>query len=1090
MKKGLLIALSVITGLVLLVHLSVQIAGNSRRLQEIVIKIAEENVDGALGLADLRASAFARFPAIRLTLDSLTIAAPKDNPADTVASLDRLTLELNPWHILLGRIKVRELAVDGLSAEVDRVLSLLPERENENDSTSALKLPLIVIDGISFGDRTSLSYADEAAGLQAVLDIARLEAAGRVRLGGDRMDLGVQLGFDSKAVVRTRQYGRMDVPVSLDGGLGMHNTPESTAFDIDEMTASLAYLPLLVDGQIEMFSDSLRLDAAAKVAECPVDTILRKYAVNILGEAADFTTDALLSLDVKAEGVYSDEVMPRVEACLRVPKSVVTYRPDTLDAVLLMDVDALLEPSGMLSADLHEFEASIPGLDLKLDGSAENLLGRDPYYKLAANAMARLEQLPSFVPEMIGADVAEGDIRIELNARTRHSELLSYRFEEADIKGQIESGHLEISIPEDSLAASLFNSVVEIDSRQEGLDLKVNFDSLYFNSGVNLVARVRDIRNSGSITKVRKDTVMLPRIQLDSDSESIFVKAGSGRYGVRGAGVGLVAQRMAPRAPRQRRPVQLLNPEVEFELADVDISLDSSLVKYLRGWSTTGHLKADAGFFASPALPLRTRITALHADFDDRDIIIDTLGVSSGTSDLGITGYVRGVKRSLMRKGRIESRLSAESRRLNVNEIVAALEVGQSEASDAVAPEDEYDESFVTDSLADASLEIERIPLIVVPGNLDIELKLKSDTINFMEPRIGPFSTGIKVKDRIVQLTSTDIDTDFGSIYLDAFYSTKSKSDISTGVNLKLSEMEAEKVVNLIPSVDSLMPMLRTFHGNLSVDVSATSQLDTNMNLVVPTLDGLLRIRGENMSVDNSLNLGKIANLILFRKKEDLKIDNLSVDALIHDSKIEVFPFELGVDRFKFALRGTQGFDNSMYYHLAVLRSPLVVRIGVNVYGTLDNWRFSLGRPKYKEGNLPAYTTQLDNVQVNLVKSISNIFQRGVDDVMRFNETAIRDVEGRADKLLPHHDEFSEAETKEYYDMIDQITFQEEVDQQEEDLMEEVEAALAASFVDTDKLMQQYNDSIYDKKMMRKIERLKRQSERKAARQAKKNKNV
>ena len=56
--------------------------------------------------------------------------------------------------------------------------------------------------------------------------------------------------------------------------------------------------------------------------------------------------------------------------------------------------------------------------------------------------------------------------------------------------------------------------------------------------------------------------------------------------------------------------------------------------------------------------------------------------------------------------------------------------------------------------------------------------------------------------------------------------------------------------------------------------------------------------------------------------------------------------------------------------------------------------------------------------------------------------------------------------------------------------MEEVESALAASFVDTDKLMQEYEDSIYDKKMMRKIERLKRQAERKAAREARKQNKV
>lgn len=1092
MKKGLVIALSVIAGLVLLVHLSVQIAGNSRKLHETVMKIAEENVDGALGFADLRASAFARFPKIRLTVDSLSLAVPEDAPTDTVAAIDRLSVELNPWQILRGRIKLNEISIDGLRAEVDRVLSLLPEPKEEKDSTSSTKLPLILIDSLSFGDKTSLSYADKASGFRALLDIAKLEASGRVKFAEGCLALEAELGFDSKSVVRTRKYGRMDVPLNLEGRVGIRNSQESTAFDVADLTASLAYLPLLLNGELELFSDSLTMDAVASVTDCPVDAILSKYAVNVLGEAANFTTDALLSLDVQAKGSFTDTEMPSVEACLRVPKSVLTYRPDTLDAVILMDVDAQLEPSGMLVADIHEFEAAVPGLDLKLDGSAEDLLGKDPCYKLAAQANARLEELPSFVPEMIGAEVAEGDIRLDLHAHAHHSELLSYRFDEADIKGLIESGHLEISIPQDSLAASLFNSVVELDSRKEGLDLKFNFDSLYFNSGENLVARVRDIRNTGSITKVKKDTILLPKLQLDSDSESIFVQAGTGRYGVRGAGIGIVAQKMEPRAPRARRPLQLLNPEREFAMSDIDISLDSTLVKYLRGWSTTGHLEADAGFFASPALPLRTRVTALHADFNDRDIMIDTLGVVSGTSDLGISGYIRGVKRSLMRKGRIESRLRAESRRINVNEIVAALSVGEHDVEE-VSPSEEFDESFVTDTLADASLELERMPLIVVPGNLDIELNLKADTVNFMNPRIGPFSTGVKIKDRILQLTSTDVSTDFGNIYLDAFYSSKSKSDISTGVNLRLSDIEVEKFIEIIPEVDSLMPMLRTFHGKLTTDFSVTSQLDSNMNFVIPTLDGMARIKGQDMTVDNSLNLGKIANLILFRKQDELKIDNMQVDALIHDSRLEIFPFEFGLDRFKFALRGTQNFDKSMYYHLSVLRSPLPFRVGVNVYGTLDNWRFSLGRARYREGNLPAYTSQLDNVQLNLAKSISNIFARGVDDVIRYNEDAIRGIDRRSDgsdPFIPHHDDLSDNETREYLAMIDNITFEETLARQEEELMEEVESALAASFVDTDKLMQEYEDSIYDKKMMRKIERLKRQAERKAAREARKQNKV
>ena len=116
---------------------------------------------------------------------------------------------------------------------------------------------------------------------------------------------------------------------------------------------------------------------------------------------------------------------------------------------------------------------------------------------------------------------------------------------------------------------------------------------------------------------------------------------------------------------------------------------------------------------------------------------------------------------------------------------------------------------------------------------------------------------------------------------------------------------------------------------------------------------------------------------------------------------MEVFPFILGTDRLKLALRGTQNFDKSMYYHVSVLKSPVLVRFGVNVYGTTDNWHLSLGRAKYRDGHIPSYTKQLDTVQINLSKSIRNIFKRGVGAVMRHNGSALNDIEERSRKLDP-----------------------------------------------------------------------------------------
>ena len=397
----------------------------------------------------------------------------------------------------------------------------------------------------------------------------------------------------------------------------------------------------------------------------------------------------------------------------------------------------------------------------------------------------------------------------------------------------------------------------------------------------------------------------------------------------------------------------------------------------------------------------------------------------------------------------------------------------------------ELDESFVTDTLADATVAYEDIPFIVVPGNVNLTLKMNAERVDLMEPRIGPFSSGIKIKDRTMQLLSTDIATDIGDINLDAFYATRTKKDISAGVNLNLTGMQAGNIISLIPAVDSLMPALKAFDGKLWLELSATSQLDTNMNIIVPTLDGVVRVSGEDLRVHNTGQLGTLATRLLFGRKDYLSINNLHADAIIHDSRMELFPFELGTDKLKLALRGSQGFDNSMYYHASVIKSPVLLRFGVNVYGSTDNWHFSLGRAKYRDGNVPAYTEQLDTVQLNLASSIRNIFRRGVDNVMRHNTEALAGIDSesaRIDPLHPQEEDFSAMEMAEYIDMIDNYVYEQELEDQQEALNREVEEALADTVVDMSSLLSQYENDIYDRRLMRKMERAKRRDARKAAR--------
>ena len=256
------------------------------------------------------------------------------------------------------------------------------------------------------------------------------------------------------------------------------------------------------------------------------------------------------------------------------------------------------------------------------------------------------------------------------------------------------------------------------------------------------------------------------------------------------------------------------------------------------------------------------------------------------------------------------------------------------------------------------------------------------------------------------------------------------------------------------------MPALKSFEGRLDCNLTATTQLDTNMNVVIPTLDGLIRISGRDLEVKDAGDLRRITRLLMFRNKDIGHIDDLAVDAVVHDSRLEVFPFELGVDRYRLALQGLQGFDRSMYYHVSILRSPFLLRFGINLFGSLDNWKFNVGRARYREGRVPVYSQQLDSVQVNIAKGIRDIFETGVRRVRAFND--LQDVVQTDDEALSAEEMLQ----------VEDLALEAEMAELDAALEAEVNDVLETAAQETERLMQEYTEQAYDKRILRKMKKM------------------
>lgn len=440
---------------------------------------------------------------------------------------------------------------------------------------------------------------------------------------------------------------------------------------------------------------------------------------------------------------------------------------------------------------------------------------------------------------------------------------------------------------------------------------------------------------------------------------------------------------------RGTREVPEWMKEEDFKKSDIDIKLDETMAKYFREWDLKGDIGVRTGIVMTPYFPLRNILKGFEVGFDNNEVRIDSMKFVSGSSEIAAKGKLTGLRRALLRNGTMKLDLDITSGGMDANELLRAYNAGSGFNPESMkeslegASNSEFFKMVTTDTTAVS----EEVELIVIPANLVADISVNASDIKYSNLDISKVTAALVMKERCVQITNTTAKTNMGDISFDGFYSTKSKKDLKAGFSLNLDDITAEKVISLMPSVDTLMPLLKSFKGLLNCEMACTAQLDTNMNIITPSINGVMRIGGENLSISDNELYRTLAKKLIFRNKKEGKIDKMTVEGVIKDNVVEVFPFILKVDRYTLAMSGLQNLDMSFKYHVSVLKSPLLFRIGIDLYGPdFDNFKFKIGKAKYKANNIPVFSAVIDDTKINLVESIKGIFEKGVEAAVSENE--------------------------------------------------------------------------------------------------------
>jgi hypothetical protein len=193
-------------------------------------------------------------------------------------------------------------------------------------------------------------------------------------------------------------------------------------------------------------------------------------------------------------------------------------------------------------------------------------------------------------------------------------------------------------------------------------------------------------------------------------------------------------------------------------------------------------------------------------------------------------------------------------------------------------------------------------------------------------------------------------------------------------------DIEIGELLNMIPDIDSMMPMLRSFEGEGEFHIAVETYMDSLYNIKQSTLRGASSIKGDDLVLMDGETFSEIAKKLRFSKKTENKVDFISSEFTIFRNEIDIYPFLIVMDKYQAVISGRHNFDMSFDYHVSIVDSPLPIKLGVDIKGTLEDMDFSLAKCRYAEYFRPTSRREVEKKKLELRKLIREALTRKVKE--------------------------------------------------------------------------------------------------------------
>ena len=382
---------------------------------------------------------------------------------------------------------------------------------------------------------------------------------------------------------------------------------------------------------------------------------------------------------------------------------------------------------------------------------------------------------------------------------------------------------------------------------------------------------------------------------------------------------------------------------------------DSTKAEILNQWKPQIKMTLKDGQVDMLASPICLK--TLDFDFSLGRFNINDCRAEIDDSDIQLWGDIYNIGEFLDNKGLLTGELFLESDHMNLNRLMALTgDEEQQEAAEQAVQEIEEGQDTISSGP------------IMIPKGIDLTLYTNLSEVDFNEHTFNNVGGDISIKDGVMIMQELGFSSKAAEMQLTAIYKTPNVEDRFMEVDFHLLDIEIDELIDIVPSVDSIMPMLKALSGKAQFHFAAQTYLEPDYVTYGPlypqmfTLISNAVIEGANLQVLDSEMFDEIKRKLLMSKDAKPVIDSLDLELQVLDGKVDIYPTRIKMDRYEAILSGRHNIDAglSCNYNISLVKCPLPIRLGVTISGPLNDIaefpvrHIKVGRAKYDKMYTPS----------------------------------------------------------------------------------------------------------------------------------------